>query len=196
MASYLRADGLLNAKSKGWLSWTSESWSRGDSDVTYKLYVSPRPERIRDAFAVVARVLPAFEAAQFKVGDSAAGLLRPDKLVAYFKTREMLDDAAAVLRRELAGCEAQGVPFSAGLDDSGLLSWGIDPPENERPLRWLGGSSWRLWIARRLGAAVAIAKSARSAVAAEPWRFAVERVRRQGVDVATWSPTPALWSQA
>ncbi|HYU25466.1 MAG TPA: hypothetical protein VEO74_09705, partial [Thermoanaerobaculia bacterium] len=164
--------------------------------VTYKLYISPRPERIRDAFDVVVRVLSDFPGTPFKIGNSPVGLLRPDKFVAYFATREELGDAAEVLRRELAGCDAHGVPFSAGLDDSGLLSWGVDPPEDERALQWLGRDSWRFWVAKRLGAALSIAKNARSADAVEPWRFAIERARRHGVDVETWTPSAALWSAA
>ncbi|HEY0157339.1 MAG TPA: hypothetical protein VGF28_08655 [Thermoanaerobaculia bacterium] len=180
---------------EGWLNWSSRSSVRPDpGHVTYKLYVSPRPERIRDAFEVVVRVLSSYPGMQFKIGNNAAGLLRPDKLVTYFSTRELLDEVAAELRRELAGCDAHGVPFTAALDDTGLLSWGIDPPENERALRWLQRQSWRLWVVQRLAAALSIAKSARTAAAVEPWRFALERTRRQGVDVETWTPSATLWS--
>jgi hypothetical protein len=181
----------------GWLSWSPKSGGRRSADdVTYKLYVSPRPERIRDTFEIVVRVLSAFEGTHFKLGDSVAGLLRPDKLMLYFSTRETLLEAASVLHRELAGCDAHGVPFTAGLDDSGLLSWGIDPPENDRALRWMQRQSWRLWVVERLAAALSIAKSARSAAAVEPWRFALERARRQGIDVETWTPSAALWSRS
>jgi hypothetical protein len=179
----------------GWLSWSSKSRVPGNPDrATYKLYVSVRPERIRDAFEVVVRVLAGFPGVPFKIGDSVAGLLRPDKLVTYFATREELDHAAAIFARELAGCEAHGVPFSAGLDDTGLLSWGVDPPDNERALQWLGRESWRMWVVKRLGAALSIAKEARGADAVEPWRFAIERARRHGVDVETWTPSATLWS--
>ncbi|HWS70957.1 MAG TPA: hypothetical protein VN605_02535, partial [Thermoanaerobaculia bacterium] len=183
-------------RSAGWLSWSSRSAprARDASMVTHKLYLSPRPERIRDVFETVVRVLADFPGSQFKIGQDAAGLLRPDKLVAYFPTRAELDAAAVALQRELAGCEAHGVPFTAGIDDDGLLSWGADPPESDRALSWLGRESWRLWVAQRLGAAIAMGKSARSAAAVEPWRFAIERVRRQGVDVDTWSPSASLWS--
>jgi hypothetical protein len=181
--------------SRGWLSWHSKTpVAREAGGVTHKLYVSPRPEQIREAFEVVVRVLAGFPGAQFKVGDDASGLLRPDKLVSYFVTREQLDEAAAVLSRELAGCAAHGVPFTAGIDDAGLLSRGIDPPDSDRALSWLGRESWRLWVVQHLASALALAKSARSANAVEPWRFAIERVRRQGVNVETWTPSPALWS--
>jgi hypothetical protein len=180
----------------GWLSWSGRGGVRRAGDeVTHKLYVSPRPERIREAFEVVVRVLSTFPGTQFKIGDSAVGLLRPDKLVTYFTSREQLDEAASVLRRELAGCEAHGIPFTAGLDDTGLLSWGVDPPENDRALRWLQRESWRYWVVQRLAAAMALAKQASSSAAVEPWRFALERVRRQGVDIETWTPSATLWSR-
>ena len=180
----------------GWLSWGSKSSARrGADDVTYKLYVSPRPERIREAFEVVVRVLSDFPGTQFKIGDSAFGLLRPDKLVTYFTSREQLDEAADTLHRELAGCDAHGVPFTAGLDDTGLLSWGVDPPDSDRVLRWRERESWRLWVVQRLANALAIAKTARGANAVEPWRFALERARRQGVDIETWTPSATLWSR-
>ncbi len=181
-------------RSRGWLSWFSKApVARGGGGVTHKLYVSPRPEQIREAFEVVVRVLTGFPGTQFKVGDDASGLLRPDKLVTYFLTREQLDEAAAELRRELAGCVAHGVPFTAGIDDAGLLSRGIDPPDSDRALSWLGRESWRLWVVQHLAAALALAKSAQSGAAVEPWRFAIERVRRQGVDIETWTPSSALW---
>lgn len=182
-------------EANGWMSWTSKAGpQRGTSDVTYKLYVSPRPEHVRAAFEILVRVLSGFPQTQFKIGDSATGLLRPDKMVAYFQTREELDEAVAELRRELAGCDAQGVPFSAALDDAGLLSWGMDPPEADQALQWVGADSWRFWIAKRLGAAMAIGKLARTESAPEPWQFAVARARRHGVDVETWTPSAAIWS--
>jgi hypothetical protein len=190
----LRRDWAFSAETDGWLAWTPlEETRRSAGDVTYKLYVAPRPEHIREAFEVLVRVLARMPVS-FKLGNDAAGLLRPDKLVAYFATRAQLGEAAAAMQRELAGCEAQGVPFAAAWDDGGLLWWGIDPPESDRVLHWQQRESWRLWIAQRLGSAIALAKAARTASAAEPWRFALARVRRLGVDVASWTPSPALWS--
>ena len=179
-----------------WLSWTAVNAPELNGDrASYKLYLSPRPECIRDAFEVLVRVL-AESPASFKMGMNAADLLRPDKLVAYFATREQLDHVATRLQRELAGCDAQGVPFTATLDDSGLLSWGVDPPETERVARWLQRTSWRLWLVQRLGGALAVAKAARTPAAVEPWRFAVARIERLGVDVESWTPTAALWETA
>lgn len=179
-----------------WHAWFSRTHvTRGRSDVTWKLYVSPRPEHVRDAFAIVTRELAAFPGVSFKIANDAAGMLRPDKLVAYFVTREDLENAAEILHRELAGCDAQGVPFTASLDASGLLSWGLDPPDDAQALRWMYRSSWRLWLVQRLGAAMSVAKLARSAAAVEPWRFAIERARRHGVDVETWTPSESLWTR-
>jgi len=194
LKTLLEREWNFTARARGWLSWyPKRGWRPRSSDVTYKLYISPRPERMRDAFEVVARVLADFSGTPFKIGNSAIGLLRPDKMVAYFTAREDLDEAADALRRELAGCDAHGVPFSAGLDGGGLLSWGVDPPETEHVLRWLGRDSWRVWLGRHLAGALSIAKLAQTPAAVEPWRFAIERARRLGVDVETWTPSPTLW---
>jgi hypothetical protein len=180
----------------GWISWQSRApRSLGRTDVTWKLYVSPRPEQIREAFHALVRVLAGIDGAQMKIGSDAAGLLRPDKLVAYFHTKDELQRAARELAAELHGCPAHGVPFTAMFDDTGLLSWGADPPDSERALSWLDRESWRLFVAKTLAAAMAIAQQASSPSVA-PWEFAVERARRHGIDVGTWAPSAALWSGA
>jgi hypothetical protein len=187
---------VMGHRASGWISWSSKiEFRRGKDDLTYKLYVSPRPERIREAFEIVVRVLSDFSETPFKIGHNAAGLLRPDKLVAYFLDRETLDEVAALLARELAGCEAHGVPFSAGLDDSGLLSWGVDPPDSDVALHWRGRESWRLWVAKRLGSAMAMARASRRS-SVEPWQFALARARRHGIDTNTWAPSATLWRPA
>ena len=175
-----------------WISWQTLGPRPNSSTMTWKLYVSPHPGQIADAFRALVRVLADLPGSQMKIGHDAAGLLRPDKLIAYFSTQDDLDAAARALSPELQGCPAHGVPFTAGIDDSGLLSWGVDPPDSERALSWLERESWRLWLARTLGAALAFAKSATRPVV-EPWRFAIERVRRHGVDVDTWTPNDTLW---
>jgi hypothetical protein len=196
LRALLERDWIASRRMAGWMNWSSKlPMESRNGGITYKLYVSPRPERIRDAFEIFVRVMSDFPATQFKIGDDFTGLLRPDKLVAYFSTREQLDETADVLRNALAGCEAHGVPFTAGLDDTGLLSWGVDPPDDERALRWLGRESWRGWLADRLASALSVAKSTRGTAAVEPWRFAITRARRHGVDVRTWTPSATLWSR-
>ena len=169
------------------VSWPSRVQVPRDQPAL-KLYVSPRPEHVREVFEVTVRTLAEFPRSSLKIGNDAAGMLRPDKIMAYFATRGELDEAAGMLRTQLSGCEAQGVPFTAAIDDEGLLSWGADPPEEDRALQWTARHSSRSWVTTRLGEALAVAKAARSAAAVEPWWFAVERLRRQGVDVETWMP--------
>lgn len=187
---------LPPAQASGWITFQArDRRNYRPGAAVYKLYISPRPENIRDAFQAVVRTLAGRDF-DFKIGSDAAGLLRPDKMVAYFDRREELEEIADSLRARLAGCAAHGVPFTAAIDDDGLLSWGVDPPDSERALSWLGRESWRLWLATKLGAALAFAKSESSRGATEPWRFAVERVRRLGVDVERWTPSDKLWSAA
>ena len=182
--------------SQGWLTWRPRAPQPRDNNAAmFKLYVSARPESIRDAFETLVRVLAERGGTDFKIGDSAYGLLRPDKLVMYFGSRREVDEVAEALAPRLDGCAAHGVPFTAGIDDDGLLSWGVDPPESERALSWMGRESWRLWLATKLANALALAKvSAPGGNREAVCGFALERVRRYGVDVERWTPTESLWS--
>lgn len=179
----------------GWLSWKARGRMAPEPSrpaATYKLYVSPLPEALADSFGAILDALATARAHQFKVGVNAQGLLRPDKLVAYFNGFEPLAEAAAEIRRRLDGLPVQGVPFTSAIGSDGLLSWGMDPPRTD----WeAGDDSWRLWLARRLAQAILMAKSS-PAEGVEPWRFALERLRLEGVDTATWTPGPRLWTES
>ncbi len=184
--------------SEAWLSWRSRRAAAAETaasgGASYKLYVSPAPEALAETFGAVLDALAAARAPQFKVGAGAAGLLRPDKIVAYFPSFERLAAAAEAMTSRLAGVAAQGVPFTSEIGGDGLLSWGMDPPQTTATgaQSWNGPVSWRLWLTHRLARALI---SARSSSESEPWRFALERVRLEGVDTATWTPAASLWSE-
>lgn len=175
-----------------WLSWRS----RQDSDLsgggaTWKLYVSPVPEAMPESFGDILEALAVGRAAQFKIGADALGMLRADKMVAYFPSFERLAAAAEALASRLSGIPAQGVPFTSEIGGAGLLSWGVDPPREEASFG--GGESWRLWLTHRLARALL---SARAGAQADPWRFALERVRLKGVDTDSWTPGATLWKRS
>jgi hypothetical protein len=178
--------------SEVWLSWQSPAKepATGPRGATWKLYVSPAPEALAGGFGAILDALAAGRAAQFKIGSGAAGLLRPDKIVAYFPDFERLAAAAEAVESRLGGVPAQGVPFTSEIGGDGLLSWGMDPPAAERTA-WGGRESWRLWLTHRLARALL---AARGAEGLEPWRFALERLRLEGVDTDSWTPAASLWS--
>jgi hypothetical protein len=173
-----------------WLSWRSLAPEGPSEHVAYKLYVSPSPPAVPEALRIAAEVLFELRAPAFKVGADLHGLLRPDKLVAYFESFEHLAAAAARLRDRLHGLPAHGVPFTAEISADGLLSWGVDPPRHERGVTW-SGDSWRLWVVGQLAAGLL---AARSATDEEPWRYALERIRLEGVDPDTWIPKQTLFA--
>jgi hypothetical protein len=181
--------------SAAWLSWRARSRAAAGSapaaGPTWKLYVSPLPEALADGFGAVLEALTAGRATHFKVGADAAGLLRPDKIVAYFPTFERLAAAAEVVTRRLDGAPAQGVPFTSEIGAGGLVSWGVDPADDSAR----DGESWRLWLTRRLARALLAARAA-AAEGIEPWQFAVERLRLEGVDTDTWTPGALMWRQS
>ena len=130
-----------------------------------------------------------------KVGNDAASLLRPDKIVLYFSDLDRVSAAARRLAHELAGCPGHGVPFTAELADSGgLVSYGIDPPRPEFALAWQERESWRLWLTNRL--AVALFAARRDGGPLEPWQYALARLEIDGIDPSTWAPSADLWEEA
>ncbi len=211
---------LTPAGGEPWMRWHPAAPPVRDAPAgaaTYKLYVSLAPEALPEAFGKVLDGLAAAGTPGFKVGATAGGLLRPDKIVAYFPGFEQLSAAAEVLADRLAGVAAHGVPFTSEIAAGGLLSWGVDPPPEAGPgpLGGDGRTSWRLWLTHRLarallsgaaaaGEADAAGKAAEAAAAGgaaeaasgqpmEPWRFALERLRLEGIDTATWTPGGGLW---
>lgn len=180
----------------GWIAWTRlDRRATRIGEATYKLYVSPCTDALPDAFDAVVDVLSALDRARFKVGADAVGLLRPDKLVAYFEDLETLLGVATTLTTRLSGIAPHGVPFTAEIAHDGLLSWGMDPPASKRLVSWQGYESWRLWLVRRLSAAI-VAAQHDEAPGVEPWQFAVERLRHDGVDVDRWTPSDGMWRAA
>jgi len=178
----------------GWLSWSARDRSTGGhGGPGYKLYVSPRCEGIREAFAATLEAIAQAGAHHFKIGNDIYGILRPDKLVAYFDRFEAVQDAAGRLGQRLKDLPAHGVPFTAALDKDGLLSWGMDPPREQHLLAWQG-PSWRRWITDRLAVSILSAKAAQSGPV-EPWQFALNRLKLEGIDPSTWTPTQAIWDQ-
>ena len=68
-----------------------------------KLYVSPRPEALGEAFPRIAMVLAESGVRSFKIGRGIEGLLRPDKIVAYFEDLAHRATVVEGLARALRG---------------------------------------------------------------------------------------------
>ncbi len=111
-----------------------------------KLYISVQPNDLPDALAITANILKHHDCDSFKVGAGVEGVLRPDKLVAYFPSLDALRRAAEELAPAISGLSPQGVPFTAAFTPDGLLSWGVDPDHNALGER----KSWRQWVVERI----------------------------------------------
>lgn len=186
--------------SEGWLAWQSRRFGSSVSfgkptKIGCKLYISPRTDRLPEFFPKILAVLSRCRVRHFKIGKGVHGLLRPDKMVAYFSSYEDLIATAEQLKTELEGCPAHGVPFTAELAGEGLLSWGVDPPGQGQVLPWVGRESWRLWITNRLAVAL-IATSTEDTANLEPWQFALRRLQLEGVDTGSWTPAGTDWKRS
>jgi hypothetical protein len=185
--SVLEAGGYEEVEHAQWFAWTRTTIVTGGQrpELPFKLYLSPRPECLPDVFSRTIDVLVGCGAGSLKVGRTAQNLLRPDKLLIYVETHAALLTLAAELQRSLKGFAAQGVPFTCGVDADGLLSWGSDPPRLASFPGWTQAESWRSCIADRLAVGLL---QARAQSCAEPWRFALEKLRLEGIDTCRWAP--------
>lgn len=174
----------VHTRDGAWMAWSRRGPLQTTRFPAYKMYVSPSCAALPIIFSAVASGFSASACVHWKVGSSARDLLRPDKMVAYFQTLKDLQEAAAALESELSGFEAHGVPFTAQVGETGLLSWGIDPVPEMHLLPWLQQESWRILICRCLGASIALAKQCAGPVS--PAQFARERLRLEGIDPDTW----------
>ena len=173
-----------NASSRdAWLHWAARTERAPAGPLPYKMYVSPTMAALPEAMAEVLAVFAEEAVQHFKIGADAPGLARPDKLVAYFPSFAPLDKVAERLAPRLHGIAVHGVPFTSGLTDDGMLSWGLDPPDAPDS-DWSERASWRSWIALRLAAGIVDARTSHA-----PWRHGLERLRAAGVDTVTWTPT-------
>jgi hypothetical protein len=171
-----------------WMAWQSRRSARHDPAARiYKLYVSPACTDLPLAFVHAVAGLSRSKAFQWKVGRNVYGLLRPDKIVAYFHDFTDLQETAAYLAERFDGCAPHGVPFTAELGGGGLLSWGVDPPRERGAVSWLMRESWRARICNRLALALLAAKASVDADVS-PSEFALARLQLDGIDTQTWAP--------
>lgn len=130
---------------QAWLNDTARTPQHPEPAHAHKVYVSPPPADLVPAVAAVARVALCHGAHSFKVGGTASGIHRPDKIVLYFDCPDVAESAARDLAARLVGLPVHGVPFTGQIGETGLVSRGFDQ----------SGQSWRLLVCRLLGSAVA-----------------------------------------
>lgn len=164
---------------EGWYSFARRP-ARAKMVAACKLYVSPKPEALVDSFPRIAEAFVQSDVRSFKIGRGIEGLLRPDKIIAYFEDKAHMQQVAGVLGPLLHGCPAQGVPFTAEVGGNGLLSCGVDPPADDV------AASWRSWVTKRLADSLIIQRS-KGCVDLVTATFA--DIRLAGVDPDLWAPT-------
>jgi hypothetical protein len=170
-----------------WIHFRARRYDPG----RFKLYVSPRAESFPEMLRIAARAFEEHGISAFKLARDLPGALRPDKLVAYARSRDQIDGAADAILRRAGGMSAQVVPFTAPAGGDGLVSWGIDPPRSEHVSNWQG-TSWRRWLTDRLAVALT---AARAAGAPSGALFALQRITLEGVDAQSWTPAAMPWDR-
>jgi hypothetical protein len=171
-----------------WLEFQRREHQPGRMIQSCKLYIGLAFEALVERLTPIVETLGRHDTSQFKIGADLDGLLRPDKFVVYFPSKEALLATAQELLPIVGDGRLHTVPFTAAIARSGVLSWGMDP-ENA----WFGERmSWRQWICEKLAAALIAARTSVPDAMA-PWQFALERLRLEGVDPNTFIPAGS-WS--
>lgn len=165
---------------QGWYAFSRASQPL-QLEAACKLYVSPRPAALPDALAPIVDAFVQVGVRSFKIGRGLEGLLRPDKLMAYFDDPRQMAEVVTLLEQRLAGCPVQGVPFTAELGGDGLVSAGVDPSSAH------GATSWRAWITRRMAESLAAHPGAAPHARVDA---TLADLAAAGVDTARWRLVP------
>jgi len=176
LAAVLRAEWQERDRPTGsWRLWSlRDAADVGPRNVAgYQIYLSPTLGSIPDVLPAIVDVFVEKRVRGFRMGADLANLCRTDKIVAEVDSVEHLQEVGRALDERLDDAPAQGVPFTADLCRDGLISWGTDP--------------WRRRITRRLADALLEARDAPTA-GLEPWQFALQRARLDGINTDTWTP--------
>jgi hypothetical protein len=176
----------------GFIYWTAASAPsrRFAKGKRYKLYVSPGIECMPECFRRAVEIISHHNAHAFKIGADLCNLLRPDKMIVYLHSYSRLSALAKDLESQLRSFRVCGVPFTASLESTGLLSWGIDPDPQQSGA---DAMRWRICICKKLAAALLTASTANDS-GMEPWEFAIRRILLESVDSATWRPSKSFAS--
>lgn len=193
LLSAIARSGYERVEHEQWLTWTRRGYLGPETagSLRYKLYVSPVVNVLPEVVERALKIAIDLEVPSFKIGNSAANLLRPDKFIFSLDSAETLNALSAQLQRELAEYPAQGVPFTRMLDRAGIVSAGDDPPRSLCIPGWGQAESRRGWIADRLALALLQARSfANLQIRCE---FVLTKLSIEGIDTRDWALTSQVW---
>jgi len=183
------------ASSDGWFHYYPSHRGSREFDYQAKMYVSPSPADFTKTLRIVADVFSEHDGVSFKIGSGIAGLVRPDKIVAYFTDKDTLIEVVQKAIPKLQHITAQGVPFTAQCTSDGLLSWGVDPHcnneqgETER-------KSWRQWVVEKIAESLAsMDHTYRNLSTSEIINIILDRLELEGVDLNSFGPNSS-WIRA
>lgn len=168
-----------------WFFWRTRFPEAGDQGV--KLYLAPEPGRALDMACFLFETVSDSGANAFKIFGDNLAILRPDKIIVYFKKIEQLNAFALDICRTMGAIEAQAVPFTCDMRD-GLISWGRDPDAPAHGGATGPRTSWRLHICQLLSQGMEIAR-AQGFGAEMVVGTALARVALSGVNPTNWSIT-------
>jgi len=149
-------------KTPGWRVFARKGATRISKESgTFKVYVCPKADFFPRAIPQILQAFSSQDVATFKVGSDPIGVIRPDKVVAYFSTYVEMEAVLPSIREIVPPEHAQGTPFTAPLTSNGSVSWGFDPPILKETASLRERESWRVWVCNRIAPAGSCLQSRR-----------------------------------
>jgi hypothetical protein len=159
---------------------------RADQDL--KIYISPSVPDTKECLRILKETLPQINPHTWKIGRGHHGLARPDKICLYFSDKSSLHRGVTVLKKELSGIKAQGVPFTFRHDPLGLICSGADIPRSQADSHAALSASWRVWITSRLAMAMHLNNRNQTPLLTAP-EAALLSIKFMGINPSTWAIT-------
>lgn len=170
-----------------WRSWRIGRRKKGKEALGYKVYVSPLPDDMAVIFKIMRERLVDSGAHAMKTGRVVSAILRPDKLIVYFRDISGALAFAEKILGDTISFAGHGVPFTYQLDGgSSLVSVGVDPPG-----KFGIENSWRRYVTDKLALAM---QGAHRANAADIMEFIRMYMNMFGVDIDEWRPVNRDWT--
>lgn len=180
-------EGEFTAFYQIWRSWRIGRRKKGKEALGYKVYVSPLPDDMPAVFKIVRGKLADSDAHAMKTGRVASAMLRPDKLIVYFRDISSALAFAGKLLGDTSSFAGHGVPFTYQLNGgTSLISVGVDPPG-----KFGIENSWRRYVTDKLALAI---QGAHRANAEDIFEFIRTYMAMFGVDIDEWRPVNRDWT--
>lgn len=162
---------------------------RNRGSEAFKLYLNVHPYDVNSLLRQFLPLIDSVIAHSIKIACNSLAMMRPDKFILYFNSRETMEDAANIICPILGSYRVQALPFTSPLTANGILTWGQDPESSNDRIQWMEQDSHRSAVCNLIAASLFACRHLSSKF--DKWNFLVKRLAMEGISPLQW-----LYSEA